>query len=230
MAWWFKRGYSYAEPNFDWLEEGERGLGGSGLSLSRPTLAEFVPKAARYREQYPKPPVADVFPVAEAIGVTRRFKDLVESFEPGLHLFVPIELQYFDGSVMEGEFYYFTTNVDVDCVFTDNKDEWFRFYDNGRVVSGFGLIQKLTPLEICLSKPQIDGRHLWTGGVLGWNQLLVSNEFCKAFEAGKFSVVDIERECHEIDREWVAEEHMGPLMDKWRAYVDSGRNCEVGYI
>ena len=71
---------------------------------------------------------------------------------------------------------------------------------------------------------------MWTGGVLAGNELFVSNEFCKAFRAGKFKVVDIERECHEVDREWVAEEHMGPLLDKWRHFVANNRDCSIGYM
>ena len=233
MAWWFSQSYSYAGPGFDWIEESaveeRRGLVGSGLSLSRPLNAKNVPKAARYRKAYPKPPNPDIFFVDSAVAVTRRFKDFVEEFEPNLHLFVPIELQYHDGRVMEGEYYFFNCNVDVDCVLTDNKPEWFE--DAGdRTVPSLSLIQKLTPIEISLSMPQIAGRHMWTGGPLGWNQLFVSNEFCRAFRKAKFKTVDIRRECHEIDRPWVAEEHMGPLLPNWQNYVANNRNVEVGYI
>jgi len=95
-------------------------------------------------------------------------------------------------------------------------------------VSEMPFIQKLTPLELSLSKPQIEGRHLWTGGPLGWNQLFVSDEFCEALRKGRFSALEIWRECHEVDRSWIAEEQMGPLLDKWREYVANGRDCEAG--
>lgn len=232
MAWWLVRSYSYAGPGFDWLDtdavEERRGLFGSGLSCSRPLSARNVPKAARYRKRYAKPPSPDIFFVDSAVAVTRRFKELVEGFEPGLHLFVPIELQYHNGRPMEGEFYFFNCNVDIDCVLTDNKPEWFE-YARDRYVPALGSIQKLTPLEISLSKPQIDGRHLWTGGPLGWNQLFASDAFCKALRSGRIREIEIRRECHEIDRPWIAEEHMGPLLNKWQNYVANGRNVEVGY-
>lgn len=234
MAWWLCREYSYAGPGFDWIDEDgveeKRGLVGSGLSLSRPSSEKNVPKVARYREKYPKPPAVDIFFVDSAVAVTARFKALVDEFEPGLHLFAPIELQYHDGSVMPGEFYFFNCNVDVDCVLTDNKTEWFRTSRYGDVSPKMGSIQRLTPLEISLSKPQIDGRHLWTGGPLGWNQLFVSDAFCKALRKGRFQSVEIRRECHEVDRPWVAEEHMGPLLDRWKEYEAANRDCEVGYI
>ncbi|MBB6124446.1 imm11 family protein [Sphingobium subterraneum] len=234
MAWWLARDYGYAGPGFDWLYEDnveeKRGLVGSGLSLSRPLSEKNVPKAARYREKYPKPPAPDIFFVDSATTVTARFKALVEEFEPGLHLFAPIELQFHDGTAMPGEYYFFNCNVDVDCVLTDNKPEWFRETRYGKIHPSLGLIQKLTPLEISLSKPQIEGRHLWTGGPLGWNQLFVSDAFCKALRKGRFGAVDIRRECHEVDRLWVAEEHMGPLIEAWKTYVAHNRNCEAGYI
>jgi hypothetical protein len=232
MAWWLCRSYSYAGPGFDWLDGGGAPAGG-GLSTSLRVKPEQVSKVARYRAKYAKPPSPDVFFVDCAVAVTRRFKDIVEEFEPGLHLFVPIELQFFDGSVMEGEYYYFNCNVDVDCVRTDNKPEWFKDYGDSlesRILPTLGSIQRLTPLEISLSKPQIDDRHLWTGGVLGWNQLFVSDAFCKALRKNRIREIEIRRECREIDRPWIAEEHMGPLFQKWRDYVAADRKLEMGWI
>ncbi|WP_428027713.1 imm11 family protein, partial [Altererythrobacter sp.] len=115
MVWWLKKNMSYLGPDFDWVGpecvEEKRGLVGSGLSLSRPLSEKNVPKAARSRRPAKAPPRQDVFIVDYAVACNRRFKDLVEQFEPGLHLFVPIELQYHDGRVMEGEFYFFNCNV-----------------------------------------------------------------------------------------------------------------------
>ncbi len=234
MAWWIKKDLSYAGPDFDWVDpdgvEERRGLVGSGLSLSRPLSEKNVPKAARSRRPAKVPPKQDVFIVDYGVACSKRFKELVEEFEPGLHLFVPIELQYHDGRPMDGEFYFFNCNVDVDCVITDNKKEWFYINRRGEVSPMLGLIRELTPLEISLSKPQVEGRHLWTGGPLGWNQLFVSDEFCAALRKGRFKALEIWRECHEVNREWVAEEQMGPLLGKWREYVAADRNCAMGYI
>jgi hypothetical protein len=153
------------------------------------------------------------------------FKKLVEAIEPGVHLFAPVTLQFVDGSEMEGEFYYFNCQTDIDCIITDNQPEWFwgpNRYD-GTMGPAFGLIQKLTPIDIRLAKPQIQGHHLWTGGILGWNQLLISDEFYRICQKAKFRGWLYWRECEEIDRPWIAEEHMGPLLDIWKDYVASGR-------
>lgn len=232
MAWWIKKD-SYYGPYFNWINPDtvteKRGLVASGLSLSRPLSEENVPHAARSDSNAKKPPSPDIFIVDYAVACNARFKAIVEQFEPDIHLFAPIELQYDDGRVMEGEFYFFTSNVDVDCVLTDNKPEWF--LDGGdRIVSSLKHIQKLTPLEICLSKPQIEGRHLWSGGPLGWNQLFVSDAFCTALKKARIRGYERWRECHEVDRPWIAEEHMGPLLETWKNYIANDRNCEVGYI
>lgn len=233
MAWLVKKD-SYYGPYFNWLNaeavEEERGLVATGLSLSRPLSEKNVPKVARSDSDARKPPIPDVFICDYSVACNVRFKKLVEQFEPGLHLFAPIELQYSNRETMKGEFYFFNCNVDVDCVLTDNKDEWFYRSRTGKISPMLPLIQKLTPLEISLAKPQIEGRHLWTGGPLGWNQLFVSNEFYAAMKKARIKGVECWRECHEIDREWVAEQQMGPLLEKWREYVASDRNCEVGYI
>lgn len=190
-----------------------------------------MPKAARYRARYPKPPSPDVFFVDSAVAVTARFRDLVERFEPDLHLFVPIELQFHDGRPMPGEYYFFNANVDIDCIFTDNKPEWFKDYaSDGRMQPTLTSIRKLTPRDIFMSKPQVSGRHLWTGGLVGWCQLFVSDEFCTAFRKGRFREVEIRRECNEVDRPWIAEEQMGPLLESWKRYVEHDRDVEVGYV
>jgi hypothetical protein len=232
MAWWLKADEYYG-PYFDWVDEDavaeRRGLVGSGMSLSRPLSAKNVPGAARSRSKAKKPPSPDVFIVAYSVACNQRFKDLVEEFEPGKHLFAPIELQYDDGRKMVGEFYFFNCNVDIDCVLTDNEGSWFA---NGRdrIISAINSIHRLTPIQLSLSKPQIEGHHLWTGGPIGWNQLFVSNEFADALKKHRIRGTQRWRECYEVDRPWIAEEHMGPLLDKWRAYVAADRNCEVGYI
>lgn len=226
MAWWVKKDLSYLGPDFDWVDGS--GPVQSGLSSSCKVEARHVPKAARCRRPAKKPPSHDIFIVDYSVACTGRFKALVEEFEPGLHLFVPIDLQFDDGAAMPGEFYFFNCNVDVDCLLTDNKSYWFGEYGK-RIFPMMPSIQKRTSFEISLSKPQIEGRHLWTGGVLGWNQLFVSDAFCEALRKGRFRAIEIWRECHEVDRPWVADEHMGPLLDEWEAYVSAGRNLELGW-
>jgi hypothetical protein len=131
---------------------------------------------------------------------------------------------------MEGEFYYFNCQTDIDCILTGNQSDWFREGRYGDITPAFKLIQKLTPIDIRISGPQVKGHHLWTAGILGWNQLMISNEFYDLCRKAKFKAWEYWRECEEIDRPWIAEENMGPLMDVWKNHVASGRTSHVPWI
>lgn len=234
LAWRLSQDYSYAGPGFDWINPDSvverRCLFGGGLSLSQEINPENVPIAARYREKYDQPPAVDIFFVASSVAVTGRFKRLVEQYEPGIHLFVPIALQFHDGTVMPGEYYFFNANVSIDCVLTDNKEEWFYTTKFGDVKPAIRQIQRSSPIDIRLSAPAIRDVHLWTGGVLGWNELFVSDAFAKALHDGKFRAVEFRKECVEIDRPWVADENIGPLRDKWEAFEGSGHQLHAGWM
>jgi hypothetical protein len=233
MAWWISRSSAYAGPGFDWVDADsvaeQRGLSGSGLSLSRPLGIENVPKIGRYRQPFETPPVADVLLVSSAVVVNDRFKNLVEEFEPDIHLFAPIELQYNDGRPIDGNFYFFNCNFDIDCILTANDPAWFRNVNN-KIISNIKHIRSGTSIDVNLSKPAIYGRHLWTGGPLGWNQLFVSDIFYKAMRDSDITEFETRKHCEEIDQPWLAEANMGPWMEKWRNYVANDRNIEMGYL
>jgi hypothetical protein len=228
------RDYSYAGPGFDWINPDSvterRSLCGSGLSVSQEIGSRNVPAAAKYREEYDQPPAVDVFFVDSAVAVTGRFKRLVEEYEPGIHLFVPIELRFHDDTVMQGEYYFFNANVSIDCILTDNEDSWFRKTRFGDVRPTLVHIQHSSPIDIRLSVPAVRGRHLWTGGIVGWNQLFVSNVFAKVLQDGKFRAIEFRKECVEVERPWVVDENIGPLRDKWEAFEGSGHQLHVGWI
>lgn len=234
MAWWVKKDVSYLGPGFDWVDEAKERtwpIYSLGLSVSYRLSPDNVPRVARARGKCKGAPRQGIFLVECAVVCRPKLKELVEQVEPGVHLFVPIELQYEDGSPMEGEFYYFNCQVDIDCVLTDNKEEWFRSGRvDGRITPSFSLIQKLTPLDIRLSKPQIAGHHLWTGGVHGHNQLFISDEFYEICRKARFKAWEYWRHCEEVDREWVAEEHMGPLLDLWRECEAKGDHSPIRWI
>ncbi len=231
MAWWLDKDYSYGGPGFDWVgvaEDPREGLSGQGLALSWPRSAKNVPKAARLRKPYYRPIKADIFIVDSCTVVNGRFKALVESFAPGVHLFVPIELQRHNGDSIDGEFYYFTTNQDVDCLLTDNKEEWFNYIETRSLwLSSIYRIVGSNNRKIYFSKPQIRGLHLWTGGPLGWDTLFVSDEFCNAIRKAKIRFVTIHRPCIEVDRPWIAEEQMGPMINTWRDFVAHKRKIRL---
>jgi hypothetical protein len=169
-----------------------------------------------------------MFIVEGSVAVSERFRLLVEEFEPGMHWFAPLIMERKNGEVIEGPYWLFHVQQDVDCLLTDNDPALFE--DLG-MFSG-GEHRKLCRITwsrtISLCKRQIEGRHLWTAGLLGLTDVFCSEEFTKAVRAAKLTCINFDPQCSEVDRPWVAEEQMGPLLARHQAYVASGRS-EVDY-
>jgi hypothetical protein len=73
---------------------------------------EFFPKAARFSKGKM---LCDYQDVAGFLAVSTRFKDLVESFEPGVHQFVPVEVLHKDGSPY-ATYWYFIICTLIDAI------------------------------------------------------------------------------------------------------------------
>jgi hypothetical protein len=58
---------------------------------------------------------------------------------------------------------------------------------------------------------------------LGLSQLFVSNAFMDAMRKTLRGYISSYDRCIEVDRPWLAEEQMGPLLQRHLAYVASGR-------
>lgn len=237
MAYWLDKHYGSLQPNFRWTSQAQerRGLSGSGLSISRPLSAKNVPSVGRPEAQDKRKLSSDIFFVSASICCNERFRALVEQFEPDLHLFVPIELQGFEGKRLDGEYFYFSAGQDIDCIMTDNNPDWFIDGPNGiystlrRNFGIYGPMAQRAQIHPKLSIPQIVDKHLWTGGPLGWNEMFVSDDFYDAICKHRIKGLTLRWPCDEVDRPWLPEENMGPMLEKWREYVAAGRNMEAEY-
>lgn len=229
MTWLIQKSYSYLGPGFDIIEHGPgsaRFINVTGASISRPLTLDHAPRVAQQREPHDEP-IGDMPLVDGTVVVSERFRALVERFEPGRHLFAPIRLLRRHGEEIPGPWYFFTTRTDVDCILTDNDPRWFI-----RRARGDLMPRPRLDVPIPISKPQVEGLHLWTAGPLGWNALFVSDEFHQAYvEAELLNPFEAWREkCVDLDRPWIAAEHMGPCLPIWQNYVDKGRDTEIGII
>jgi hypothetical protein len=135
--------------------------------------------------------------------------------------------------VFEGQYWLFHVQQDVDCLLTDNDPALFRELDEYFLDSG----EKIRPIycrltepgrAIVISKPEIVGKHIWTAGLLGENYVFCSEYFKKAVHDARLTCIRFAPQCSEVDRPWIAEEQMGPLLARHQAYIASGR-AEVDY-
>ena len=194
-----------------------------GICTHLPWEPVAEPVVARQVEAY-RGKIDDMEIVAGSVAVSQRFRDLVEEFEPGVHAFSPIILERKNGEQFEEDYWLWTTQQDIDCLITDNNPKNFRY------IPGFEPEEKRIVCslyqpgrEVPISMPQIGGRHLWTAGLLGLTQLFVSDAFMEAMRRTVRGRIRDERRCIDIDKPWTAEEQMGPLLSRHRAYVASGR-------
>jgi hypothetical protein len=233
MAWILRKNYTYYGPTSEIVDNPGNtpllNLIGASTHLPLPPPPK-EPVRARQEEPY-KRGLSDMFIVAGPVAVSDRFRQVVEEFEPGMHWFAPLIMERKNGEVFEGQYWLFHVQQDVDCLLTDNDPALFRDmskYREGDDQSDW--VCRLTEpgRAISLSKSQIEGRHLWTAGLLGRTDVFCSNEFKKAVRVAKLTCINFDPQCAEVDRPWVAEEQMGPLLARHQAYVASGRT-EVDY-
>lgn len=96
-----------------------------GLSCNFPLLAERLPSSATRAQGKQLP---DFFRMPGSNAASNRFRDLVETFEPGVHFFHPITLKEKNGSPIEAEYYIFSARQPVDFLFTArNGLEWTEY-------------------------------------------------------------------------------------------------------
>lgn len=230
MAWMIQKSYTYYGPTSVVTENPGNtpllNLTGSSTHLVLPPPPK-EPVRARQEKSY-KRGLSDMFIVEGPVAVSDRFRQLVEEFEPGMHWFAPLIMERSTGELFDGQYWLFHIQQDVDCMLTNNDPGLFR--DDGDYVDYDGIVKKsiycrLTEAghKVALSKPQIAGRHLWTGSLLGRTFGLCSNEFKIAARKARLNSLSFDPQCSELDQPWVAEEQMGPLLNRWRAYVASSR-------
>ena len=187
MAWLIKvPSVPQYEPQFEFLDK----PGGYDHWVSKEVTTispEDMPKAAAIFSRHKK--IHDFFNVETEIAVSRRFKDIIETFEPGVHQFFPIRLLRKNGEPFEGE--YFLLNIRVAIVALDlarselnwTEDEEDRIPHisySGRIV---------------LDKGPIEGHHLWRhktmrrlgGRVIGTprTEIFISEELFREAEQHK---------------------------------------------
>lgn len=202
-----------------------------GLRLNEPPF-DHITSATQTKRTNGRVP--DIITVRTIRVCSRRFKDFLEFWEPGLHFFQPFELKRASGEVV-GEYFKYGVGQDIDCLLTDKLTRYFRVEetsDRGRqpnfdwreAIKQAWYQEKYPdksdhpPIEI--SGPAVQGAHLWTMGrlVLGGcdEPMVMSDAMYAAFRNEKFGELYYHCKAHEIDRPWIAEENMGPMIDVWR--------------
>ena len=160
------------------------------FSSGRRIPGELVPTRARIQKMGARFYDYNNFQIAA--GVSLRFKDLVESIEPGVHQFFPIELLRQDSVTPYGEPFWLlnvTTRVDAislvnSAMYQRGEDGQFGPIDpDGRFTGYAHYVLKSPPppakCRITVFKDRISGRALW------YDFRYITSQFCsEAMMAG----------------------------------------------
>lgn len=226
MALMLKKPADYRGPNFDIVSnpEGLKLFHDTGVGSNLPWTPGKEPVVARQEKAY-RGQLDDITLAWACVAVSRKFRNLVESFEPGVHAFSPLVLERKNGERF-GEYFLFVLQQDVDCIITDNDLNKFEHLWTSEETGTKQILCNLTNpgRTIPLSKPAIAEKHLWTAGLLGLSEMFVSDEFYAAFKANCKGVLStFGTTVVEVEQPWVAEEQMGPLLARHRDFVVTGR-------
>lgn len=182
MTWKIDIDYVSAQPDFEIGsdEDGAKpwgfGWGGSGWGAGHSLIGRPVPKSATQTDSNK---LVDVFPLPGFVCVGERFRAIVESFEPGVHEFYPIELKSRKGVRYEEPYFLINVCQRFDSILVKGIDlEWGRRVAGG--LEGIPYLSRMvgTKPPLPVSRSTIAGRHLWLnywiwegGGIMVSDQL-----------------------------------------------------------
>ena len=203
----------------------------AGRGLNHPGYDHII---SATQEKRTSSRVPDIITVRTIRVCSQRFKDFVEQWEPDIHFFEPFALKRKNGEDL-GPHYKYGIGQDIDCLFTGALTE--HFYSDvthdGKTRFNFNSRQAIVNAWICEKRPEkydyplieisaqaVAGAHLWTMAPLCKGScdepMVMSDAMYKAYRKEKFQQLDYMCKAHEIDRPWIAEENMGPMLEDWR--------------
>lgn len=177
MAWKLDIDFVSAQPSFeidkDSAGEAPWGFGwGCGALHSR--IGCPVPTSAT---QTDSKPLVDVFPLPGFACVSERFRAIVESFEPGVHEFFPIQLKSRKRVAYAEPYFLINVRQRFDCILIKGIEfEWGSMVALGlEGMPYMSWMGKRPPMSA--SKTTIAGRHLWrTRWVPQSRKIMVSDQ------------------------------------------------------
>ena len=109
--------------NLDHIGARSNPEGEGALQWGVPVKTEFMPKVAITKGR--KRALADFDKCYGMAMVSEKFRRVVESLEPGIHQFVPVDMRWGTGEKVEGQFYWFVVCNSIDSVNAENTDAPF---------------------------------------------------------------------------------------------------------
>ena len=141
-------------------------------------------------------------------AVCQDFRDAVEELEPGVHRFFPVALRLRSCELSEQRYFFLNIHHQFDAVLVRHSD-WAWRWSAGKKIFPRERKTFLPPMgtRLGLSKPEIAGRHLWTGKEMLHPFFFISDELYERVKACRPLGLDIHH-CEEYDEPWVEAENV----------------------
>ncbi|WP_298822633.1 DUF1629 domain-containing protein [uncultured Roseibium sp.] len=207
MAHWIKLAFTTGEPLFEFDDAPENILR-FGLSLGLPIGPGRLP--TRAHETIGRKSLPDIFPMPGLNAVSRKFREIVEEFEPRVHQFFPLDLFYKNGQPVEDEYFIFNCTISLDSIIVDQSDIYWLKLDSPNEYPRLRIGWRD---RLVLSRAAIASHHLWCGARIRHTGILVSDEFHARLKQSKFKYFD-SFFLKEVDSIWIAEENIHPILEK----------------
>ncbi|MBE1282879.1 MAG: hypothetical protein GJ676_06175 [Rhodobacteraceae bacterium] len=221
MAYYFKNALSNVarNANFRICEEGKESilaLPDWGRPFDPEKNGRLVPN---WVQQEDRLPLRDSLSISmRMMVVTRKVVDIIETFEPGVHEFLPLEIRDRAGHTFDVS-YFIVNPQQAFCALMINglrpRDVKWKFSNVYGPMPAMCRIKRFRMAP--LSRPRIAGRHLWRSEVIEPGEIFLSNELGDAIRNGADVDWTLEPR-EELDREWVASEQVQPFLDRQAAF------------
>lgn len=217
MAYSVSVGISTRPAEFEW-EDGPKKILYAGLGMGRPL--DDVSGLPTTAIQTDKKNICDVFTIENIVVVSKKFRSIIEEFEPDVHQFFPIFLKENDGTSYDEEYFIFNICQSFCAILVDQSDvhPWSTVQYGPTTGMPY-----LTGSDdgLVLSRPKIAGRHVWKNWLVCMGLPFFSDELAERMNEEKIRYIDLRRN-DEVDEPWNAEENIAPWLEWHRANPELG--------
>lgn len=135
----------------------------------------------------------DFFSIQGNIGVSDKFKNIIESFEPHTHQFAPLQVSRQDGQAVAGTYFMFVICTLLDTAINAEMSTVIRVpADENAVAWRF---ETYMGRKIVLNKAVIGNRHAWIDR--RYRQIFFSDDLVTALDAAKIKGLKDRQYCEE---------------------------------
>jgi hypothetical protein len=120
-------------------------------------------------------------------GVSDTFRNMVETREPGVHQFFPIEIVLKGGILPSEPYWIFNIRQRIDAVVVElSRVRWLHHPGTTPVMAApITLMPGETPFPLVLCRETIGGRHVWRGDTQLRGDVFFSNDLISAYKKAK---------------------------------------------